>query len=65
MKQRLWYVLFCLWDGALKKTLMLIGKSSSYSGGSGFPLSLSEWSFTMCSTSCNCKLKKCVECIVK
>ena len=30
----------------IKELLLLIGKSSSY-GGSGFPLSLSEWSFTM------------------
>ena len=31
----------------IKEPLLLIGKSSPY-GGSGFPLSLSEWSFTMC-----------------
>ena len=30
----------------IKELLLLIGKSSSC-GGSGFPLSLSEWSFTM------------------
>ena len=34
-----------VWDGAYKRTLA--AKSSSY-GGSGFPLSLSEWSFTIC-----------------
>ena len=31
----------------IKDPLLLIGKSSP-SGGSGFPLSLSEWSFTIC-----------------
>ena len=31
----------------IKKTLLLIGKSS-LCGGSGFPFSLSEWSFTIC-----------------
>ena len=36
----------------IKKTLLLIGKSSS-GGGSGFPLSLSEWSFTICPTPYN------------
>ena len=30
----------------IKEPLLLIGKSSSC-GGSGFPLSLSEWSFTI------------------
>ena len=30
----------------IKKTLLLIGKSSPC-GGSGFPLSLFEWSFTI------------------
>ena len=39
----------CLWDGPYKKTSLLIEKSSSC-GGSGFPLSLSEWSFTICLT---------------
>ena len=34
-------------DGAYKDILLLIGKSSPC-GGSGFPLSLSEWSFTIC-----------------
>ena len=31
----------------IKEPMLLIGKSSPY-GGSGFPLSLSEWSFTIC-----------------
>ena len=31
----------------IKEPLLLIGKSSSC-GGSRFPLSLSEWSFTIC-----------------
>ena len=31
----------------IKEPLLLIGKSS-LCGGSGFPLSLSEWSFTTC-----------------
>ena len=39
----------------LKEPLLLIGKSDSYSGGSGFPLSLSEWSFTICLTPYNRK----------
>ena len=38
----------------IKEPLLLIGKSSP-SGGSGFPLSLSEWSFTICPTSYNRK----------
>ena len=33
----------------IKEPLLLIGKSSPC-GGSGFPLSLSEWSFTICPT---------------
>ena len=36
----------------IKEPLLLIGKSSLY-GGSRFPLSLSEWSFTICSTPYN------------
>ena len=41
----------------IKEPLMLIGKSNP-SGGSGFPLSLlSEWSFTICPTAYNRKLK--------
>ena len=46
-----WYVLSCLWDDAYKITL---GKSSPC-GGSGFPLSLSEWSFAICLTPYNRK----------
>ena len=42
----------------IKEPLLLI------CGGSGFPLSLSEWSFTICLTPYNRKIK-CVECVVK
>ena len=38
-----------------KEPLLLIGKSSPCSGGSWFPLSLSEWFFTLCSTPYNRK----------
>ena len=38
----------------IKEHLLLIGKSSSC-GSSGFPLSLSEWSFTICTTPYNRK----------
>ena len=38
----------------IKEPLLLIGKSS-LCGGSGFPLSLSEWSFTICVTPYNHK----------
>ena len=38
----------------IKEPLLLIGKNSPY-GGSGFPLSLSEWSFTICLTPYNRK----------
>ena len=38
----------------IKEQLLLIGKSS-LCGGSGFPLSLSEWSFTICPTPYNRK----------
>ena len=38
----------------IKEPLLLIGKSSPC-GGSGFPLSLSEWSFTICPTPYNRK----------
>ena len=38
----------------IKEPLLLIGKSS-LCGGSGFPLSLSEWSFTICLTPYNRK----------
>ena len=36
----------------IKEPLLLIGKSS-ICGGRGFPLSLSEWSFTICPTQYN------------
>ena len=39
----------------IKERLLLIGKSSPC-GGSGFPLSLSEWSFTICPTPYNRKI---------
>ena len=39
----------------IKEPLLLILKSSPC-GGSGFPLSLSEWSFTICPTPYNHKL---------
>ena len=39
----------------IKEHLLLIGKSS-LCGGSGFPLSLSEWSFTICLTPYNRKI---------
>ena len=38
----------------IKEPLLLIGKSSPW-GGSEFPLSLSEWSFTICLTPYNRK----------
>ena len=44
----------------IKEPLLLIGNS----GGSGFSLSLSEWSFTICPTLYNHKIK-CAECVVK
>ena len=47
----------------IKEPLQLIGKSS-LCGGSGFPLSPSEWSFTICPTPYNRKIK-CFECVVK
>ena len=47
----------------IKEPLRLIGKSSPC-GDSWFPLSLSEWSFTICPTPYNRKIK-CVECVVK
>ena len=39
------------------ESLLLIGKNSPCIGGSGFPLSLSEWSFTICPTAYNHKFK--------
>ena len=47
----------------IKEPLLLIGKSSPC-GGSGFPLSLSECSFTICPMPYNRKIK-CGECVVK
>ena len=47
----------------IKEPLVLIGKSRPC-GGSGFPLSLSQWFFTICPTPYNSKIK-CVECVVK
>ena len=38
----------------IKEPLLLIGKSNSC-GGSGFPFSLFEWSFTICPTPYNRK----------
>ena len=49
----------------IKEPLLLIRNSSPCSGCSGFPLFLSEWSFTICPTSFNSKLEKCVECVIK
>ena len=43
----------------IEEPLLLIGKSSPC-GGSGFPLSLSEWSFTICPMPYNSKIK-CVQ----
>ena len=49
----------------IKEPLLPFGKSSPC-GGSRFPLSLSEWSFTVtiCPTPYNSKIK-CVECVIK
>ena len=41
----------------IKEPLLIIGKSSPC-GSSGFPLSLSEWSFTICQTPYNLNLIK-------
>ena len=49
--QRSWYVCGIV---HIKKTLLLIGKSSPC-GGSRFPLSLSVWYFTICLTPYNRK----------
>ena len=43
-----------MWSGAYKRTLSAIRRSTR-SGGSGFPLKLSEISFTICPTSYNYK----------
>ena len=34
----------------IKEPIMLVRENSTCSGGSGFPLSLSEWSFVICLT---------------
>ena len=47
----------------IKEPLLLIRKNSPC-GGRGFPLSLSEWSFTICPTLYIHKIK-CVECVIK
>ena len=49
----------------IKDPLLLIGKSSPCSGGSGFLVSLLKWSFPICTTPYNRKLKKYVVCVVK
>ena len=46
----------------IKEPLLLIGKSRPC-GGSGFPHSVYDWSFTICPTPYNRKMK-CVDCIV-
>ena len=47
-------MLSCLWDNAYKR-IFAANWNSSPCGGSGFPLSLSEWSFTICPTPYNRK----------
>ena len=47
----------------IKDSLLLIGKRTPCSGGSRLPLSLYEWSFTICPTPYN-RIKN-VECIDK
>ena len=42
------------WMVHIKESLLLIGKSSSCSGGNRFPLLLSEWSITICPMPQNC-----------
>ena len=53
--KRQWYELSSLWDDAYKITLII--EKSSLCGGSGFPLTLSEWFFTiiLCLTPYNRK----------
>ena len=48
-------MLFCLWDDAYEITLAANLKFSPCSGGIRFPLSLSEWTFTVCPTPYNRK----------
>ena len=57
-------MLSCLWDGAYKRSLVARRKSNPSSGDSGFPLSLSTWSFFICPMPNNRKIK-CVKCDVK
>ena len=52
--QRPWYVISCLWDDVYKRTLAA-NRKEYVCGGSGFPLSLSEWLFTICLTPYNRK----------
>ena len=47
----------------IKEPLLLIGKST-LCGGSGLSISLSEWSFTICPTPYNQKIKY-AECVDK
>ena len=47
-------MLSCLWNGAYKNT-HAANQMSSLCGGSGFPLSLSEWSYIICLTPYNRK----------
>ena len=49
---RLWYPVCGTMH--IKEPLLLFGKNS-LCGGSGFPLSLSEWSFSICLTPYNRK----------
>ena len=52
-----------LWDGAYKRTLA-VNRKEGPMWRQRVPLSLSEWSFTICPTPYNRKIK-CVECVVK
>ena len=61
-KERCGSVVRAFAHGAME-TLLLIRKSSPC-GGSGFPLSLPEWSFTIRPTPYNRKIK-CVEYVIK
>ena len=36
VNQRLWYVLFCLWDSAYKRPLVAYQKSDAYVAAAGF-----------------------------
>ena len=54
VKQRLWYVLSCLWDGAYKRTLAVNQKELSM-WQQWVSCILSEWSFTKCLTPYNHK----------